>query len=335
MFNFLLKFFKKLFIRKNQIKTETDWRDSLLPSPVDFRDVNMKDLLGAVSREIVPTPAEYSIPYILTIKNQGQTSHCVGFVCATIKEFLERREGNFIEFSGDWIYKKAKEIDGIPNVQGTYFRAGLKVLKDFGAKPLEGNESDALKYRIGGYIQVDCDFQSLKRAIYEFGAILMGFIGSNQGWQTAMVRPIKTGESQWGHATTGIKYDIKFIDGQNSWGEQWGDKGLFHFLEDYLPFEAWAVVVDMPNLLLPDETAKPEYFFANNLSVGLAGEDVKALQDCLVFLGCMTAEQKNTGYGIFGSQTKSAVILFQKRYGIPATGFVGQLTRDKLNELFS
>ena len=332
MFN-LIKFIKNLFSKKKEIEP-TNWRDSLIPSPVDFRDVNMKDLLGAVSRETMPTPNEYNIPYVLTIKNQGQTPYCVGFTCATIKEFLERKEGNFIEFDGGWIYKKAKQIDGMPNVQGTYFRAGLKVLKDFGAKPLNGNESDAQKFKIGGYIQVDCDFQSLKRAIYEFGAILMGFIGSNQGWQTAFIRPIKRGESRWGHATTGIKYNVKFIDGQNSWGEQWGDKGLFHFLESYLPFEAWAVVVDMPNYLLPDESTKPKYFFANNLSRGLSDEEITILQNCLKFLGCFPKTQKTTLY--FGDITFDAVKLFQQRYGIsPASGFVGILTRAKLNEIFS
>ena len=328
--NWLINFIKNLFFKRK--KKETDWRDGLIPSPIDYRDIP----LSAVSTIITPTPEKYRIPYGLTIKNQGSTPHCVGYACATIKEFLERREGNFIEFDGDWIYNECKKIDGLPNIQGTYFRIGLKVLKDIGAKPLNGKEEDAYKYRIGGYISIPCDFQSLKRAIYEFGAILMGFMGSNGGWSFAIIRPPKSGEATWGHATTGIGFEVTLIDGQNSWSENWGDEGLFHFLETYLPFEAWAVLVDLPNNwkeLLPNEDLKPKYFFANNLYFGLRNEEVKILQNCLKWLGCMSKEQESTGY--FGTITKEAVILFQQRYGILNTGFVGTLTRAKLNELFA
>ena len=198
---------------------------------------------------------------------------------------------------------------------------------------------DPTQFRIGAYIAITpITIENLKRAVFEYGAVLVGFIGSNEGWRTAYIRPPQQHEKQWGHAVVAIGWTKDYIIAQNSWGPNWGDNGLFYFNENYLPFSAWAILIDLPNNwkeLLPDQTLKPQYVFNNNLSVGLTGEDVKALQDCLVFLGCMTAEQKNTGYGIFGSQTKSAVILFQKRYGIPATGFVGQLTRDKLNELFS
>lgn len=328
----LIKFIRNLFSKKKEIK-EVDWRDGLLPSPTDFRDIP----LSAVSKITAPTPEKYRIPYVLTIKNQGNSPHCVGYACAAIKEYLERKEGNFIEFDGDWIYNECKKIDGIPNIQGTYFRSGLKVLKDTGAKPLNGKEEDAYKYRIGGYASVDCDFNSLKRAIYEFGAILMGFIGSDGGWQFAVIRAPKSGEIQWGHATTGIGFEITLINGQNSWGEQWGEKGLFHFLESYKPFEAWAVLVDLPNdwkELLSNEDLKPKYFFQNNLSVGIRNDEVKILQDCLKFLGCLSKEQESTGY--FGIITKTATILFQQRYGIqPTSGFVGSLTRAKLNELFA
>lgn len=332
MFDFIIKFLKNLIKKKDVIK---DGWPGLIKDPVDFNDVTMEKYLGTVSHEIKPTPESYSIPYVLTVKDQLNTPQCVGFSCATLKEFLERREGNFIEFDGAWIYLKAKEIDGIPDTQGTYFRAGLKVLKDFGAKPLNGTEAEAGKYRIGGYVSISLDFASLKRAIYEFGAILLGFMGSNEGWKTAFIRPVKAGENQWGHACVGISYNATIIDGQNSWGIEFGDQGLFHFLESYLPCSAWAVTVDMPNDLLPDPTQKPKHTFNQNLSVGMSGEEVKALQDCFVYDGCMTREEVDTGYGIFGPKTKEGAKIFQQRYNIPVTGFVGELTRTKLNERFS
>ena len=325
----ILNWFKNLFNRKEEI--EDDWRNGALPSPVDFRDVKMEDILGAVSKEITPLPEKYRIPYVLTIKDQGTISQCVAYSCSTIKEFLERREGNFIEFDPDWIYRKCKEIDGIPDYKGTYLRTGLKVLKDCGAKPLNGTEAEAANYKIGGYVQVKCDFDSIKRAIYEFGAILLGFRGGPNGWDTAYIKP--TTPITFGHATVGIGFDVQYVNGQNSFGEQWGDKGLFYFLQTYQPFEAWAVTVDRLNLFLPDPNAKPKYQFLNDLWQGLNNNEVKILQDCLKFLGCMTAEQKSTGY--FGAMTLDAVKVFQQRYGITQNGRVGPITRAKLNELFN
>ena len=224
----------------------------------------------------------------------------------------------------------------MPNLQGTFFRAGLEVLQKFGAKPLGGKEEDAYKYRIGGYARVDCDFKSLKQAIYECGAILIGFIGSNGGWKTAFIRKPRSGERKWGHATTGIGYEVTYINGQNSFGESWGDKGLFYFTKKYNPIEAWAPLTDLPNNwkeLLGKDKPKPTYFFKNNLYYALKGEEIKILQDCLKYLGCFPKDIESTGN--FYSVTFKAVKLFQSRYGIPNTGFVGILTRAKLNELFA
>lgn len=65
--------------------------------------------------------------------------------------------------------------------------------------------------------------------------------------------------------------------------------------------------------------------FTRNLKVGISGADVKCLQALL-----NVAPQ--TGY--FGSLTKNAVIAYQQKEGIsPAVGFVGPLTRAKLNVL--
>jgi len=326
MFN-IFNFIRNLF-RKREEKQGT----GLIKSPTDYRDIP----LSAIKKEFAPKPDKYKIPYILTVSNQGNSPYCVGYVCAILKEFLERREGNNIKFDGDWIYRKCKEIDEIPNFRGTYYRAGLKVLQKFGAKPLGGKEEDAEIYRIGGYVKVDTDFKSLKQAIYEFGVILMGFYISNQGWITAFVRRPRSGEKIFGHAVAGIGYEITFISGQNSWGERWGDKGLFRFTKDYSPIEAWAVLVDLPNNwkeLLGEGKPKPKHFFEKNLYHALRGDEIKTLQDCLKYLGCFPKDTESTGN--FYSVTLKAVKLFQSRYGIPNTGYVGIMTRSKLNELFA
>lgn len=321
----LINFIKSLFRKK---ETTVPDKPGLIESPTDFRDIP----LSAIKKRFVPLPKKYRIPYVLNVKNQGHKPHCVGYSCATLKEFLERREGNNIQFDGDWIYRECKKIDGIPDFQGTYFRSGLKVLQKVGAMPVGGGNPD--KYRIGGYVRVDTDFESLKQAIYEFGAILIGFIGSNGGWKTAFIRKPKSGETQWGHAIAGIGYEITYVDGQNSFGENWGDEGLFHFAKDYRPIEAWAVPVDLPNdwkELLGKDKEKPKYFFKNNLWHGLKGEEVKILQDSLKFFGCMNPEQSSTGW--FGPMTLNAVKSYQIRKNIqPVLGYFGSLTRTAMNK---
>jgi len=332
MFKSFINFIKNLFWSK---KKEENWRDGLIPSPIDYNDVP----LGAVSTLKVPPPKNCRIPYILTLKNQENRPKCVGYAGSSKKDELERREQNFMDFSGEWIYDEAKKIDGLPNVQGTYFRMALKVLKNKGAKPIEGNE-DVEKFRIGGYVKVDdVSFDGLKQAIYEFGAVLIGFRGSNEGWQTAYIRPPKSGENIWGHAILLIGYNENYLIFQNSWGENWGDKGYGYISKEYLPYliEAWVVLVDLPNNwkdLLPNQDEKPKYFFAKNLSVGITGSEVKTLQDCLKWLGCMEKMQQSTGY--FGQITKQSLIIFQQRYGItPQSGYFGPLSRTKMNELLN
>lgn len=70
------------------------------------------------------------------------------------------------------------------------------------------------------------------------------------------------------------------------------------------------------------------YKFNTNLTIGSSGQDVVALQTILKYYGYST----NTN-GYFGSLTKEAVMSYQSSKGIPSTGFVGAVTRAKLNDL--
>ncbi len=86
-------------------------------------------------------------------------------------------------------------------------------------------------------------------------------------------------------------------------------------------------------------TTTTGYTFNTNLTVGSKGTDVMNLQKVLN----MSADTKvaSTGAGspgmetsTFGPATKAAVIKFQTKYGIsPAAGYVGAITRAKLNSM--
>jgi peptidoglycan hydrolase-like protein with peptidoglycan-binding domain len=68
--------------------------------------------------------------------------------------------------------------------------------------------------------------------------------------------------------------------------------------------------------------------FMTNLTVGSRGADVTALQNWLITNG-FSIPAGATGY--FGSQTKAALVSYQKSVGLPAYGFFGPLTQAKLN----
>lgn len=81
---------------------------------------------------------------------------------------------------------------------------------------------------------------------------------------------------------------------------------------------------------LPPTTIK--YNFATNLVVGSRSQDVINLQAILKAEGLFNYPS-TTNY--FGNVTKQAVIGFQKKYNLsPAVGYVGSLTRAKLNQLY-
>jgi len=71
-----------------------------------------------------------------------------------------------------------------------------------------------------------------------------------------------------------------------------------------------------------------------NLFLGMTGSQVICLQG---FLKNQGLDIYPEGYvtGSFGNLTKAAVIRFQEKHAIPGTGYVGQLTRAKINQILN
>lgn len=314
--------------------------NNVFPSPVDYRDVPAEAIIEPILGD-TPIPAEFDLGKT-TQKNQGQKPKCVGCSSCSIKESKERQEnGTVTEFDDDWMYQQCKLIDGVPNLDGTFLRVAMLVMKNIGVLPKGGDPADAAliaKYRIAGFVRVEPTADAIKRAIYTLGSVMVGFHGSNGGWQVALIRAPLPGETVWGHAVMEHGYVVEYLKGQNSWGELWGDNGDFKAPNNYQPFEAWAILKDLPNNwqdLVPNPDLKPAYQFNNNLGQSQAlNPEVKILQECLIYDGELHREEVGSNLGYFGPRTKNAVIAYQKRYKIPATGFVGALTRADLNKRF-
>jgi peptidoglycan hydrolase-like protein with peptidoglycan-binding domain len=74
------------------------------------------------------------------------------------------------------------------------------------------------------------------------------------------------------------------------------------------------------------------YNFERDLSYGLTNDpDVKALQEILDIEGCFDYPEYT---GNFYSVTLNGVKCFQEKYSIPATGYVGPITRTNLNKFY-
>jgi len=75
--------------------------------------------------------------------------------------------------------------------------------------------------------------------------------------------------------------------------------------------------------------------FNSNMGVGATGNEVNALIQALAKDGDGGEIQVNDGNYKYSEETYAAVIKFQKKYGItPLSGYVGSLTRAKLNSLY-
>ena len=64
--------------------------------------------------------------------------------------------------------------------------------------------------------------------------------------------------------------------------------------------------------------------------MGMRGEEVKKLQLVLIEQGFLAS---GLGTGYFGQLTKSAVVKFQMKHGLPGTGFFGPMSRGVMNTL--
>jgi hypothetical protein len=208
-----------------------------------------RDLL--LANYIIPKKLPKSINWFnmsIPVLNQGNQPACVGYSSVGMKEEQEMLEINkVINFSGLDFYKRLKELDGMPNEQGTFIRVAMKTLQEEGIKDIDKNV-----YKIESYASVK-SIDELKYAITANGFAVIGisvfdsFYSPENG-----IIDYKEGEKNNGlHAIILGSYDDnveKFIL-KNSWGIDWGLGGYSYITYKYIEKalnDAWTSV-DLEN----------------------------------------------------------------------------------------
>lgn len=170
-------------------------------------------------------------------------------------------------------------------------------------------------------VSVPVNIDSMAQAIRDNYFVGILIAGTNNGtWSSAYPQPPVPGSTpQWGHFMTSVPSipacpATKALPFYQSWGTSVGLEGIQYFGEEYIN-----------SGFMYDCFTFVKHIFNQDLKFGMIGDEVKYLQ---VKLGMPS----NTfGFGTFGIKTLAAVKSYQTANGIATTGYVGLLTRVKLN----
>lgn len=347
----MLNFIKNLYAPEKRFGT------GALPDPVDERDFRHE--------EIVPRSDTFRIANWtekpqedwrkFPIFSQDGSGSCVGQTVAKllgIENFVE--EGKFVQFSARDIYSRGYQYES-----GMIYRDGMDIGYKFGSTieqlmPSQNMGEDAMRKsgdrttftdqtalvgKGGNYFALPLNFDSIANVVLTGKSVALGTRFNTGQWNSGEVQT--TANGQYGHATAVVDFTIwkgkKALVFDNSWGESWGFYGQGVITEDQLPGvnSAWYygnLPNDWRNQTQPQPT-KPKFEFTRDLKVGMNNNDVSMLQECLKYEQLFPSSIPSTGY--FGGVTLDAVKKLQVKYGIDQTGYVGQQTRARLNELFS
>jgi len=288
---------------------------------------------------------------------QDGSSSCVAQASSKIlgiENFLE--EGKFVHFSARDIYTRRANYPG----KGMWFQNALQIIREHGATfeqlmPSQGMNESAMNdsgdrtlldeivskpARGGNYLALPLDIEAIASTIGPQGKpVLIGVRFGPKEWSRE-VPVILTNDIRYHHGIVVVDYFKygckKALLIEDSWGINSGKDGRRIVTEDWfnanrISFAGYVKALKNDGLA---DTEKPQYTFKNDLKYGMrANEEIKILQKCLAYLRMFPSDVDYTGnfYGI----TLKAVQLFQQTYGIkPVSGYVGRLTRTKLNELF-
>lgn len=219
-----------------------------LKDPADRRDLPMRMVLPRVT---VPLRVDYT-DRMSPVRDQGEEGTCVAFAAAVgVKEYQELAEHRKpIELSPRYLYHRCKQIDGVPDEEGTFPRVAMKVLARQGVcleecwpylpyqadSPCAEADRQAIPFRIKAYGRLS-GLEEMEQSLSLNGPFLVGVEVFPEWFEDHRGRiplPRSGSSSLGGHAVCVVGYSRRdsYFKFKNSWSEDWGDQGY-----GYLPYE--------------------------------------------------------------------------------------------------
>jgi hypothetical protein len=213
---------------------------------MDFRDLMFVPTLVEVPTHI---PLSDFTGFKVPVLDQGSEGACTGFGLATVANYLllrRRVEPDAVPVSPRMLYEMARRYDEWPGERysGSSARGAMKgwhkhgvcsepeypyVLKRSDKRGLtQPRIADALKRPLGAYFRVNHrDLIAMHSAIAEVG-VLYASATVHKGWEGLGTNGLiqQSNQLTGGHAFAIVAYDADGFWLQNSWGTDWGKKGL-------------------------------------------------------------------------------------------------------------
>jgi len=256
-----------------------------IPSPHDPRDYEYAKLMPMQGDVAGPAEIIDYRPNLPPVFDQGKRGSCVACAAAwTPRAYQEMSQGDYPKggLSAAFLYAKCKELDGIPEQEGTYLRAAQKVLQKYGICP-EGELpygtllalpkpkvpeipdsclESAKRYRIKSYARLCAPgdrnrgklLYNIRRALKKEGPFVMALlVCSNFKPDADGILPLPRGFIRGGHAVAivGNLPKMQCLILRNTWGTGWGKDGYAYLPYEWLTaaydggwyvFEAWTSV---------------------------------------------------------------------------------------------
>ena len=341
-----------------------------IKSPSDYRDIP----LAAIGAVTLPMTFKTDISKLL-VWNQQKIGSCVAHAFAkAMQVWWYKKHGEIVAFSPRFLFTLAKAQDRLPGDVGTYPRLVASIAKNTGCcteatlpndcsltfaqytdltKLTPAAYTEAAKYKIPAYVFAETAYE-IRQAIYKYGAVaILLQIGQEwwtPSWDKKDIDPLRIPTVVIsGHEIVGFGWEGDFDDILNSWSAAWADNGTNKYdVAAWTPFvgEAIAIadvspdILDTVHNLQTKQTFK--HTFTVQLNTGAKGAEVTALQTALMIDGefdsalyASLLSTKELGYFKPSGSTQTALIAFQKKYGIAPYPRVGPQTMAKLNALFS
>lgn len=298
---------------------------------------------------------EAGLGFSIPPKNQDGSSSCGGQAWSTLAQILEASfTGTLEERSAKYVYAQTYQQGGgstgrdnakIFAEQGvarestcSSYMAGNPPTEAFMTRGGDINESarqDAKFAKAFPYVQVGTNINDVAQAIRDIQGVVLLINGQDNGsWLSEF--PKHPTQTTWRHflyaGKAGLINGKKHITCLNSWGnvgkDGWQSLDETWFTSNNV-LSAWGHIFN-PNPPFIGFT----HNFTTDLKQGMSGDEVKALQTALQLEGVFPQAVPVTTY--FGGITLDSVKKFQIKYSItPVAGYVGVLTRGKLNSIYN